>query len=259
MRGADEKPNSLPARFLTESIAIALYLMGALTLIGDYQEFTRNLSPVVLVLLFGVLFICPPLLIVWCAFRYQLSRARVTSDQLKSLIPIISGIVFLLVSLLLLLAPTYLDAFNRTAKLGKIYVEEHLAIINTDGIGMAADADRELHNRDISDLAEFIAAQTLLRSLSFGMVAHRDGAVLVHSLEQPVISTEQLRDYIARVPNVATFVSADNDAVIRIVELSQNPGNYLIIGRFVNADAVADWIRFQNYGGQSHGFGLWTN
>lgn len=257
MPAADERPNSLPTRFLTESIAIALYLMGALTLVGAYQEFTRNLSPIVLVFLFGMFSISPPLLIVWCVFRFQSSGKSVTSEQIKNVIPIISGIVFLLFSLILLLAPTYLDAFNRAAKLGRIYVEEHLEVINADGIGMAADTNRELSNLDVFGLTRFIEAQTALRSLSFGMIVREDGAVLVHSLYHPVISTDQLRDYIARAPNVATFVSADNDAVIYIVELF-HPGNHLIIGRIVNADAVADWIRFQNYGGQGYGFGLWT-
>ncbi|HET9274016.1 MAG TPA: hypothetical protein VFO09_07095, partial [Methyloceanibacter sp.] len=246
--------------FATESIAVALYLMGAFTAIGAYQEFTRNLNPVVLSFLFVFLSVIPALLTVWCIFRYRSSQEKVTVGRLKEIIPIVSGMLFLLVSLAFLLAPTYFEAFNRAALLGEIYVEEHKTIIEADGAAMASDVNRELGSYDMAGVAKFMDVQTGLRALSFGLIARDDGSVVAYRPEWLTIPKYTVKQYIAKAKRArgsAAFVNSDDDAVVCAVQLDM--GDYLIIGRIINTVAVTDWRRVQNYiGGPNQGLGFWT-
>jgi hypothetical protein len=55
MSDPSDKTDIHSGRLATESVTIALYLMGVLTAVGAYQEFTRSFNPIVLAFLFCIL------------------------------------------------------------------------------------------------------------------------------------------------------------------------------------------------------------
>jgi hypothetical protein len=84
---------------------------------------------------------------------------------------------------------------------------------------------------------------------------------VAHSAERTTIPDYKVQQYIGKAKNAggsAAFVDTEDSTVVCVVELDTPMGDYLIVGRLINAVAVADWTRVQNYvGGPDHGAGLW--
>jgi two-component system nitrogen regulation sensor histidine kinase NtrY len=142
-------------------------------------------------------------------------------------------------------------ALNESQEVAQAYLKEHQQSLRADALAMANDLNRQAVTLagDPTRLAQFISAQTYLRSLNEAIVFDGTGKILARSGLSFALSFEPITDEMrerARQGDVVLVVNNTDDRVRALVRLDNFVDTYLFIGRLVEPKVLAHMTATQN-------------
>ena len=181
-----------------------------------------------LALLFGVVAITPAIvMMVFAALLFTLGVESWFSDRVRT-------------------------AIVESSEVAEAYLEEHIQVIRADALSVASDINRQWPqlNRSNDVLNRFLSTQAGLRGLTEAVIFREDMQVIakagytfaLHTGEQIPLSVIAE----ANMGEVAVLTGEGGDRVRALVRLESLPGNYLYVGRFIDATVLGRVARTQD-------------
>ncbi len=174
------------------------------------------------------------------------SRLQARLVMLFSVIAVLPAVAVLVTSLWILnfqvdatFSSTVRSALSRSLTVAEAYLEEHKKSIRADALAMAADMN-VLPMRALTDpnvLAEFLTAQSDVRTLSEAMIVDRHGQVIARSeftFTQGALAVSPFLLQRGWTGDALVITGERDDRVRAVIKLSDLVGGFLVVGRFVD-------------------------
>ena len=181
-----------------------------------------------LALLFGVVAITPAIvMIVFAALMFTLCVESWFSDRVRT-------------------------ALEESTEVAEAYLAEHIQVIRAYALSVASDVNRQWSQLTRSEevLNRFLSTQAALRGLTEAVIFREDMQVIAKAGYTFALQTgEQIPLSViaqANMGEVAVLTGDGGDRVRALVRLEGFPGNYLYVGRFIDATVLARVARTQD-------------
>ncbi len=143
-------------------------------------------------------------------------------------------------------------ALVESSEVAEAYLAEHIQVIRADALSVASDINRQWPqlNRSNDVLNRFLSTQAGLRGLTEAVIFREDMQVIAKAGYTFALQTgEQIPLSViaeANMGEVAVLTGEGGDRVRALVRLEALPGNYLYVGRFIDATVLGRVARTQD-------------
>jgi two-component system, NtrC family, nitrogen regulation sensor histidine kinase NtrY len=143
-------------------------------------------------------------------------------------------------------------ALVESSEVAEAYLAEHIQVIRADALSVASDINRQWPqlNRSNDVLNRFLSNQAGLRGLTEAVIFRDDMQVIAKAGYTFALQTgEQIPLSViaqANMGEVAVLTGEGGDRVRALVRLEALPGNYLYVGRFIDAKVLGRVARTQD-------------
>jgi len=143
-------------------------------------------------------------------------------------------------------------ALVESTEVAEAYLAEHIQVIRADALSVANDINRQWPQLSRSNevLTRFLSTQAGLRGLTEAVIFREDMQVIAKAGYTFALQTgEQIPLSViaeANMGDVAVVTGEGGDRVRALVRLESLPGNYLYVGRFIDAKVLSRVARTQD-------------